>query len=94
MNIKEQLEQYIEKRAVEDSKMLRPQDNPLSMKQREFKAGANDIAELLLIACDALEKYNGFQLIKVDSDFYDDVEYEQTATIALNKIQEKIKGEL
>lgn len=46
-DIKEQLEQYIEKRAVEDSKMLRPQDNPLSMKQREFKAGANDIAELL-----------------------------------------------
>lgn len=42
-----EVEKAIEKAAIENSKMLKPQDNPLKMNQRDFIAGAQFILPLL-----------------------------------------------
>lgn len=84
MNIKEQLDKWIER---EGDKI--PQFDTAYMDlQQAYKAGANDIAELLLIAVGAL-KYSSEKLSDGQYHDADDEIYK-----ALNKIQEKIKGEL
>lgn len=81
--LKQQLEQWIEREAIEDSKMLRPQDSPLKMNQREFKAGAQSTLPMLLVAIDGLQgvyynKFNGAS---------QSVEAKIVAGEALNKIK-------
>lgn len=92
MNIKEQLEQWIE-RASNDSVEKWFKDNGWVSTEGKvipsiasYKAGANEMKELLLIAVESLNKLN--------KEVRDGYEYPRTIiNDCLAEIQEKIKGE-
>lgn len=90
MNIKEQLEQWIEQ---EGDKLPQFDTNYMDL-QQAYKAGANEMKELLLIAIEALEDLSLEQefYIKSKDYFSEVVRLNLQAQEALAKIQEKIKG--
>lgn len=58
----EEIKKYIDEAADKDSKVLRPQDSPLSMGKRNFKAGAESmlpIIELLIEQRNEWSEYAG-----------------------------------
>ena len=88
MNIKEQLEQWIEQRADNYSETMSSYEHQPSA-MRGYLKGANEMKELLLIACDALTDAHKNACGCCSSDDL----VEEHCHNALNKIQKKIKGE-
>lgn len=109
MNIKEQLEEYINLRSKDYHK--NKVDHQSCLMTLAYLAGANEMKELLLIAVRALEEYKNGKALLVKPEkrhlyeesvhrmdaFYlrsmSDYTHELLAENALNEIQEKIKGE-
>jgi len=88
MNIKEQLEQYIDRRSEKQSERSVRDFGQLSdtlvVSRINHTRGANDIAELLLIAVDALRH-------TFPGPYGENVNHFNKKALA--EIQEKIKGE-
>lgn len=98
MNIKEQLDQWINdsayRRAIRQSSTgLKSLDEALQWHIRiGYEDGANEMKELLLIAVEALEGISKAKCSGADVySFADDTKFDAIET--LKQIQEKIKGE-